>query len=98
MDPAPWIINCIKKGYKLVLCSILDNFYKPNWASALEHIDFMSQVLQELEENRCIIKVPEQPDSCSPLSAVANTQGKLLLEINLHYLNQFISLSKTIYE
>ena len=57
-----------------------------NQASALEHKDFMSQALQELEKNRCIIRVPERPYICSSLSVVAKFQ----LVINLHYLKQFL--------
>ena len=58
--------------------------------SALEHKVFVSQALQELEENRCILKVPDCPYICSPLSVVVNAQRKLRLVINLRYLNQFL--------
>ena len=59
LDPAPWIINCIWEGYKLPLRTVPDRYYRPNQASALEHKDFVSQTLRELEQNRCLIKVPE---------------------------------------
>ena len=45
-----------QKGYKLPLCIIPDRFYKCNQVFALEHKDFVSQALQELKENHCIIR------------------------------------------
>ena len=37
LDPAPWIVSCIKEGYKLPLRSIPDWFRRPNQQSALNH-------------------------------------------------------------
>ena len=91
-------MDCIKEGYKLPLRSIPDRLYKPSQASVLEHKDFVSQALQELEVNRCIIRVPACPHICSPLSVVANAQGKLCLVLNLRYLNQFLWKDKFKYE
>ena len=58
----------------------------------------MTQAIQELEENRCIVKVQDTPFICSPLSVVANTQGKLQLVVNLRYLNQYLWTDKFKYE
>ena len=69
-----------------------------NQASALEHKDFVSKALQQLEDDCCIIRIPERPYICSPLSVVANVQGKLSLVINLQYLNQFLWKDKFKYE
>ena len=79
LGTAPWIISCIKEGYKLPLCSVLDHFRRPNQQSALDHQHFVTQAIQELEENRCVVKVQEIPDTCSPLLVVANTHGKFQL-------------------
>ena len=91
-------LSCIKEGYKLPLCSTPDRFHWPNQQSALDHQEFVTQAIQELEENRCIVKVQDTPFICSPLSVVANTQGKLWLVLNLRYLNQFLWTDKFKYE
>ena len=83
MDPAPWIISCIKEGYKLPLRFIPGCYRKPNQQSALRHQQFVQQAIQELEQNHCVVKVQEVPHICSSLSVVANAQGKLQLVLNL---------------
>ena len=90
LQPAPWIISCIKEGYKLPLRSTPDHFHRPNQLSSLDHQEFVTQAIQELEKNRCIVKVQDTPFICSSLSVVANTQGKLWLVLNLRCLNQFL--------
>jgi len=52
LDPAPWIISCIREGYKLPLRSLPDKFSMPNQHSALNHREFVTQALEELERNR----------------------------------------------
>ena len=98
LDPAPWIISCIREGYKFPLRSIPDRYRKPNQQSALSHQQFVEQAIQELDENRCVVKVQEIPHICSPLSVVANAQGKLRLVLNLRYLNQFLWTDRFKYE
>ena len=98
LDPAPWIISCIREGYKLPLRSLPHRYCKPNQQSALDHGDFVSQALEELERNRCIIKVQEPPHVCSPLSVASNRLGKLRLVLNLRYLNKFLWVDKFKYE
>ena len=34
LDPAPWIIDCIREGYKLPLHNLPDKFIQPNQRSA----------------------------------------------------------------
>jgi len=98
LDPAPWILSCIRDGYKLPLRSVPDQFCKPNQQSALSNAAFVSEALSELENNRCIQQVDHQPHVCSPLSVVENGRGKLRLVINLRYLNQFLWQDKFKYE
>ena len=88
----------IKESYKLPLRLIPDRFCRPNQQSTLGHQDFVTQAIQELEENHCVVKVQETPYICSPLSVVANTQGKLRLVLNLHYLNQILWTDRFKYE
>ena len=98
LDPAPWIISCIREGYKLPLRSLPDKFSMPNQHSALNHREFVTQALEELERNRCIIRTQEPPHVCSPLSVASNRQGKLRLVLNLRYLNKFLWVDKFKYE
>ena len=48
------------------LRTIPDRFYKCNQVSTLEHTDFVSKALQGLEDNCCIVQVPECPYIWSP--------------------------------
>ena len=98
LDPAPWITSCIREGYKLPLRNLPEKFSMPNQQSALDHNEFVSQALEELEQNQCIIKTQDPPHVCSPLSVVSNRQGKLRLVLNLRYLNQFLWVDKFKYE
>ena len=98
LKPAPWIIDCIKTGYKLPLKSIFNSYCRPNQKSAIESKEFVSQALRDLETNRCIEPVPQRPHICSPLSVVCNSSGKQRLVINLRYLNQFLWRDKFKYE
>ena len=46
--------------------------------------------MAELLANRRIGRVTQWPHICSPLSVVANDEGKLCLVLNLRYLNNFL--------
>ena len=74
LDPASWIISCICDGYKLPLRAIPEKFSKPNQQSALRHKDFVRQSIQDLEKNRCIVRVYEPPHICIPLSVVGEIE------------------------
>ena len=98
LKPAPWILGCIKEGYKLPLRQLPGRFSQPNQKSALENKEFVSQALEELQQNKCIVRVHERPYICSPLSVASNSQGKLRLVLNLRYLNQYLWVDKFKYE
>jgi len=59
-----------------------------NRVSTLDHMDFVTESVQELLNNRCMRKVVAKPAICSPLSVVANHSGKYRLVLNLRHLNQ----------
>jgi len=98
LKPAPWVLDCIIDGYKLPLRVVPDCFTKKNQESALKNSNFVAEALRELETNRCIERVDDQPHICSPLSVVENGKGKSRLVINLRYLNQFLWKDKFKYE
>ena len=98
LQPAPWIISCIREGYKLPLCSLPKPYIRPNQASAITNREFVTQAISELVQNCCVVKVPRQPHICSPLSVVSNSMGKQRLVINLHYLNRYLWKDKFKYE
>ena len=98
LQPAPWIISCIREGYKLPLCSLLKPYIWPNQASALTNREFVTQAISELVQNCCVVKVPRQPHVCSPLSLVSNSTDKHRLVINLRYLNGYLWKDKFKYE
>ena len=98
LQPVPWILSCIREGYKLPLRLMSKPYIKPNQASALTNREFVSQAILDLEQNRCILKASNQPYVCSPLSVVSNSTGKQRLVINLCYLNGFLWKDKFKYE
>jgi len=59
LQSAPCIIE---DRYKLPLRAISDKYQRPNQSSALEHQEF---VIQELEQNRCVVKIHDPPHICS---------------------------------
>ena len=75
LQPAPWIISCIREGYKLPLCSLSKPYIRPNQASAITNREFVTRAISELVQNRCVVKVPRQPHICSPLSVVFKQYG-----------------------
>ena len=93
-----YVLDWIGSGYKLPLRHLPDTFSMGNHNSALTHRKFVSDSITELLANRCIVKVAQKPYICSPLSVVANAEGKLRLVLNLKYLNQFLHKVKFKYE
>ena len=87
--PSP-IIECIRDGYKLPLLSTPAPFSGSNQSSVLESAEFVTSALSELLVNRCIRKVNDKPQICSPLSVVRNSEGKECLVLNLCYLNRYL--------
>ena len=84
------VLDWIRVGYKLPLLTEPGAHYRANAKSALVNSEFVTKAIMELEENRCIRKVKERPQMCSPLSVVANSKGKKRLVLDLRYLNQFL--------
>ena len=92
------VLEWIQIGYKLPLKYLPDPFTQSNHKSTLVHKSFVTEAVTELLANRCVKRVTEKPYICSPLSVVANAEGKLRLVLNLRYLNQFLSQMKFKYE
>ena len=92
------VLDWIRVGYKLPLLTEPGAYHRANAKSALINSEFVTKAITELEENRCIRKVKERPQVCSPLSVVANSKGKKRLVLDLRYLNQFLLKEKFKYE
>ena len=73
-------------------------FEQCNHKSTLDHLDFVSESVLELVNNRCVREVQERPVICSPLSVVVNYEGKCRLVLNLRHLNQFLRKDHFKYE
>ena len=95
MGAPAYVLDWIESGYKLPLRYLPDAFRMGNHNSVLTHHKFVSNSITELLANRCIVKVTQKPYVCSPLSVVANAEGKLRLVLNL---NQFLHKVKFKYE
>ena len=95
--PSP-ILDWIQSGYKLPLQYTPTTYAQENHRSALVHAEFVTGAIQELMANRCVKKVNDKPFVCSPLSVVANSEGKLRLVLNSKHLNQFLHKDKFKYE
>lgn len=59
---------------------------------------FVDEAVQNLLSHCCVSRVEQIPLVCSPLSVVANSDGKLRLVLNLRYLNQFLHVVSFKYE
>ena len=98
LQAPPSIIDCIENGYRLPLKFIPPPYSQQNHKSVELFSEFVDDALQNLMSNRCIMRVEAKPEVCSPLSVVANSQGKLRLVLNLRYLNQFLHVVSFKYE
>ena len=95
--PGP-VIDWIENGYKLPLQFMPTPFEQCNHKSALGHHEFVSNSVLDLIKNRCVREVQGKPLVCSPLSVVANREGKFRLVLNLRHLNQFLRKDHFKYE
>ena len=86
----PPILDCIRNGYRLPLKFVPCSRFQHNRSSAVSHIQFVNEEIENLVKNRCAVLVNDRPYICSPLSVVSNSSGKLRLVLNLKYLNQFL--------
>ena len=69
-----------------------------NHQSGIVNGKFVTDAIRELIIHRCVTKVSTKPFVCSPLSVVANTEGKLRLVLNLKHLKQFLHKYKFKYK
>ena len=90
LQAPPPIIECIEKGYRLPLKFLPPPHSQGNHKSTEIHHKFVDEAIQNLVQNRCVIRVDQKPYVCSPLSVVSNSSGKSRLVLNLRYLNQFL--------
>jgi len=94
LQAPPPILDCIEHGYCLPLKIISPSFAHQNHRSTELHNDFVVGAICELLENHCIVRVDQKPSMCSPLLVVSNSEGKLILVLNLRNLNQFMHIVK----
>ena len=98
LQAPPPILECIEKGCRLPLKFIPPSHSQSNHKSAELHHEFVDRAIQNLIQNRCIIRKDQKPYICSLLSVVENSSGKLHLVLNLRYLNQFLHAPNFKYE
>ena len=98
LQAPPPIIDCIENGYRLPLKFVPPPYFQQNHKSVELYSEFVNDAVLKLIANRCVMKVEEKPEVCSPLSVVGNPQGKLCLVLNLRYLNQFLHVLSFKYE
>ena len=98
LQAPPPILDCIENGYRLPLKFIPPTHCQPNHKSTVIHRSFVEEAVENLVNNRCVLRVSERPHVCSPLSVVCNSAGKLRLVLNLRYLNQYLHVLTFKYE
>ena len=76
--PTP-VIDWIENGYRLPLQFMPTPFDQGNHKSTSDHINFVTQSVEGLLNNRCVWEVKTKPMVCSPLSVVSNHEGKYRL-------------------
>ena len=98
LQAPPPILDCIENGYRLPLKFIPPTHCQPNHKSTVIHRSFVEEAVENLVNNRCVLRVSKRPHVCSPLSVVCNSVGKLRLVLNLRYLNQYLHVLTFKYE
>ena len=98
LQAPPPILDCIENGYRLPLKFIPPTHCQPNHKSTVIHRSFVEETVENLVNNRCVLRVSARPHVCSPLSVVCSSAGKLRLVLNLRYLNQYLHVLTFKYE
>jgi len=75
----PSIIDCLENSYCLPLKFVSLLYSQQNHKFVELYKEFINNAVQELISNRCVMTGEAKPELCSPLSVVANSQGKLNL-------------------
>ena len=76
----PYIIQCVREGYKLVLDSQPPNSFTKNNKSALREPEFVRSELKKLEQLNCIKRTTTRPSIVLPLSLVFSNKWRVCLD------------------
>ena len=91
LEVPPPVFECIEVGYELPLLSLLEPYQKLNHKTALiNHHNFVSQTIPDLEYNHCTHKSETVSVVCSLLSTVVSSTSKKQLVIDLRYVFEWI--------
>ena len=84
------IVNVLKEGYRLPLYTVPKSAHFDSNKSAITHLDFLSEAIQDLLKTNRIIEVTELPNVLNPLSVTVQNSGKTRLIFNLRHVNKHI--------
>ncbi|XP_048251378.1 uncharacterized protein LOC125371666 [Haliotis rufescens] len=98
IEAPEFIIRTIMEGYIIPFVESPPLSISKNNASAVKHSDFVSEAIQDLLLNNCIVEVVDLPQVVNPLSVSINSSGKKRLILDLRVVNKYVWKEKIVFE
>ena len=98
LKASSFVAGIVTSGYRLPFISLPSTKFQKNHKSAFKNACFVSSVVRELVEMRCVLECTLQPKICSRLHVVFNSNGKPRLVLDLWFINQYFLNQKFKYE
>ena len=93
-----FVIDTLTHGYKIHFLQTPPMSVSKNNRSALENISFVSEAVDELLRNGCVVKTPFVPHVVNLLCVSINRSGKKRLILDLRKVNKFVWKEKITFE
>ena len=93
-----YILSVICEGYRLPFPQIPPGSTSPNNRSALHHSEFVHDAILELLHTARVMELNRPPHVVNPLSVSIQPNGKMMLILDLRYINNFLIKRRVNYE
>ena len=98
LSPPAEILRVVEHGYVLPFTSEPTEMFSKNNASAVKHVPFVSETIQELCLLGTVEKTKIRPKVISPLTVSVQNNGKKRLILDLRLLNKYVDKVSVKYE
>ena len=82
MQLSALVIEVFMTSYIIPFVALLPPCFMMNNKNALDHAEFVANVINELVINRCATEVFSEPYCCNPLSGVGGCKLRLVLDFS----------------
>ena len=96
LDAADFVLDMIRRGYRLPFAQYPSQCFLKNNTSALQHPEFVAEAITELLSNSCIVEHVVPPFCVNPLTVAEGE--KLRLVIDLRHVNNCLVKPRFKYE